>query len=90
MNNQFDEVLKARKAIVADLERRHKAGDKTVVLNHHPISEYDGDGPRNYVSGSGEIDCPICKSGKLRYSRATYNGHVHAACSNEQCVRWME
>lgn len=38
----------------------------------------------------GEIDCPVCKTGKLRYSQAGYNGHIHAACSTEDCVRWME
>lgn len=38
----------------------------------------------------GEIDCPVCKKGKLRYSIARYNGHIHAACTNQECVRWME
>jgi len=40
--------------------------------------------------GSGIIDCPVCGTGKLRYSRAACNGHIHAACSTETCVRWME
>ena len=76
----MQEITIARKAILEDLARRHKEGDKNVKLN----------GPRNYISGAGEIDCPACKAGKLRYSRAAYNGHVHAACSNGECVRWME
>ena len=80
----------ARTAILEDLNRRHKEGDKTVKMNGHSQSEYDDDGPSNYVSGAGEIDCPVCKSAKLRYSRAGYNGHVHAACMNGNCVRWME
>ena len=37
----------------------------------------------------GSIPCPCC-GGTLRYSVASYNGHVHAACSNTECVRWME
>lgn len=79
----------ARKAILDDLDRRYKAGDNTVKMNRHSQG-YDDDGPTNYVSGAGEIDCPVCKAAKLRYSRAGYNGHVHAACMNDKCVRWME
>ena len=40
--------------------------------------------------GRGEIKCPVCNTGILRFSRARINGHVHAACSMEDCVRWME
>ena len=40
---------------------------------------------------SGKIDCPACNGEKtLRFSRAGYNGHVHAACKTEGCVQWME
>ena len=39
--------------------------------------------------GYGEIDCPICK-GRLRYSVASVNGHLWGACSNPDCVRWMQ
>lgn len=38
--------------------------------------------------GAGEIPCPICKTGKLRFIRHE-NKHIHAACSNK-CVCWME
>lgn len=38
----------------------------------------------------GEIDCPICKTGKLRFSVSPSNGHVHAHCTTRQCVSWME
>lgn len=38
----------------------------------------------------GELKCPICKQGKLRYSIARSNKHVHAACTTATCVRWME
>lgn len=46
-----------------------------------------------YIEGksdSGDIPCPVCEKGTLRYSRAGYNGHIHAACTNADCVRWME
>lgn len=38
----------------------------------------------------GKIDCPVCQSGTLRFSVSGYNGHIHAACSTNDCVRWME
>lgn len=38
---------------------------------------------------AGVISCPCCAEGKVRYTRAN-NGHIHAACSTEECVRWME
>jgi hypothetical protein len=38
----------------------------------------------------GEIPCPVCTTGTLRYSRAMSNGHVHARCSTDGCVAWME
>lgn len=40
---------------------------------------------------SGYITCPVCEAASgLRFSRAGYNGHIHAACSTEGCVAWME
>ena len=40
-------------------------------------------------STSGELACPVCESGRLHFSVA-YNGHIHAQCTTETCVRWME
>jgi hypothetical protein len=70
----MDKILTARKAILAELKRR--------ALEHKPQD--------NYYSGAGEMPCPVCGTGKLRYSRSGYNGHVHARCSNDGCVAWME
>lgn len=39
---------------------------------------------------SGEIPCPCCDGGKLRFSRAGINGHIHAGCTTANCVQWME
>jgi hypothetical protein len=44
----------------------------------------------NYFCGSGQMSCPVCNTGTLRYSRDLSNGHVHARCSTEGCVAWME
>jgi ssDNA-binding Zn-finger/Zn-ribbon topoisomerase 1 len=40
--------------------------------------------------GQSELNCPICKEGKIRYTVAVYNGHMHACCTTPNCVRWME
>jgi hypothetical protein len=40
---------------------------------------------------AGQIDCPICGGGKVNYSYAgSVNGHIHAQCTTENCVEWME
>lgn len=83
--------LIARRAILEELKRRYQSGDTEVSPNSKWSSPYsEGSTPSNYFTGAGEMDCPICKTGKLRYSRSSYNGHVHAACSSDGCVRWME
>jgi hypothetical protein len=40
--------------------------------------------------GTGEIACPICKRGKIRYNVASCNGHVAAACSTPKCLRFIQ
>jgi len=40
--------------------------------------------------GIGEIVCPVCATGVLRYSVAGYNGHIHGRCETTDCVAWME
>lgn len=40
---------------------------------------------------AGQIPCKICKDGTVSYSCAgAYNGHIHAKCSTENCVSWIE
>jgi hypothetical protein len=42
-------------------------------------------------AASGRIDCPVCKAEKsLGFIRAGVNGHIHAACKTDGCVRWAE
>jgi hypothetical protein len=89
----MENIGTARDAILDDLKARFKTGDKNVKPSPNKFqTEYD-DEPReqkNYFSGAGTMPCPVCKTGTLRYSRSSYNGHVHAACTTESCVRWME
>lgn len=40
---------------------------------------------------AGTLPCPCCEGGTLAYRYAgAYNGHIHARCSTEGCVAWME
>ena len=40
--------------------------------------------------GVSLLPCPSGCGGELRYSVASYNGHMHAKCSTKGCVSWME
>jgi len=37
---------------------------------------------------AGTIPCPICNSGRMTY--IIMNEHVHAACSTDGCLTWVE
>jgi hypothetical protein len=39
--------------------------------------------------GMSEVKCPNCE-GTIRYSVASINGHMHAACTTKGCASWME
>ncbi len=87
---RFARIEIARKAILEDLKLRAKSGDVN-VKPLDPECEHRWHKPQdNYYSGAGEMDCPVCKTGKLRYARSPYNGHVHARCMTDGCVAWME
>lgn len=54
------------------------------------VAACGGPWKRGMPGKGGSIECPVCKAGKLSYSRAGYNGHIHAGCDTEGCVSWME
>jgi hypothetical protein len=66
-----------------------KATDR-MLLARTAIVAVVGKWTKGSGNASGTMTCPCCKAGTLRYSRAGYNGHIHAACSTSECVRWME
>jgi hypothetical protein len=39
---------------------------------------------------SGEFECPACPIGKVMWSRARSNGHVHAYCTTPGCFSVMQ
>lgn len=55
------------------------------------VSHLGGPWKRGMPTSRGVITCPICgKENSLHYSRAGYNGHIHAMCKTDGCVSWME
>jgi len=40
--------------------------------------------------GAGKLACPVCKTGELHYSVASYNGHMHGRCTTPNCCQWMQ
>lgn len=86
----MSDTIKARQAILQELKRRALANDPA-VKPLDPQSAHRWSQPQdNYYSGAGEMACPVCAAGFLRYSRSGYNGHIHAGCTTTGCVRWME
>lgn len=86
---QISGIATARHAILKELRRRFKDDRGFGITAPVDISRFCKPQP-NYFCGAGVMDCPVCGTGKLQYSRAAYNGHVHARCSTAGCVSWME
>ena len=84
----IDRINEARAAILDDLQKRLDAKDENVAIPVNTGRFYKPQ--KNFICGAGEIDCPVCKNGKLKYSRSGYSGHVHAHCTSGICVSWME
>jgi hypothetical protein len=64
--------------------------ERTVKAREAIVDDCGGPWKKGALSASGEIPCPVCGTGQLKYSRAGCNGHIHAACTTENCVAWME
>lgn len=67
-------------------EEEWESGFRKTMAARKAITDHIG-----YAKGvSGTIPCPVCTTGTLSYTRAASNGHIHARCSTEGCVAWME
>lgn len=79
-----EEMAAHEAAMMVRFENVGKAREKIVA-------DLGGPWKRGMCGVAGKTDCPVCGGSKsLSYSRAGYNGHIHAACSTDDCVRWME
>lgn len=82
--------------IMSQADAEKEADERIVIMNRgikgrqaaHADAKAKGMGKGH--GGYGEIPCPSCEGGKLRYSVASYNGHMHGKCSTAGCVAWME
>ncbi len=75
----------------AEYEAESKKRFENIVAARRAIVAHLG-GPwaKGAPGASGNIPCPVCKTGELRFSRAGYNGHIHAGCTTDGCVGWLE
>ncbi len=79
------EELAARDKMI---EQMFAAADKARTAI---VESLGGPWKQGAPGASGRIDCPVCGGKKsLRFSRASVNGHIHAGCTTEGCVQWME
>lgn len=79
-----------KEEIAAEEAEFKKLFERTVTARN-AIVEHLGPYTEDSKSASGAINCPVCGGDKsLRFRRAGLNGHIHAACTTEGCVRWME
>jgi hypothetical protein len=82
--------------IMSQSDAEKKADAKIARMNSFAIvlkaakEDAKQKGLRKGSGGYGELKCPICNGGTLRYSVAAYNGHMHVRCSTENCASWME
>ena len=59
-----------------------------IMLVRKAIREKHPEGDK-FIQDS--IPCPICKKGTVSFMISDhYNGHIHANCSDEECINWME
>jgi hypothetical protein len=45
---------------------------------------------KNKTSQSGELPCPVCKTGTIRWVRVAYNRHIRLGCSTPDCIMMMQ
>lgn len=77
-----------------EAERNIDAHERAIerFFSAHKAAKADAKvkGFRKGHAGAGELPCPVCDGGTLRYTVAAYNGHMHGRCSTANCVSWME
>lgn len=56
---------------------------------NHVFADAKTKGLKRGGGGASETKCPSC-AGIISYSVASVNGHIHASCSTQGCVRFMQ
>jgi hypothetical protein len=77
--------------IAADEAESRKHMEKIGKARTAIVAHLGGPWKKGMAGATGQIDCPACGNTKtLLFSRAGYNGHIHAKCGTPDCVAWME
>lgn len=67
-----------------------RMGRLVEVLSLIPGDANEKKDKQQHWGSSGSFECPACKAGTVRWSRAPNNGHIHAACSTPNCASIMQ
>jgi len=65
-------------------------GDNTLLAMRAAHADAKAKNLGKGKGGADSIPCPTGCGGTLHYRVASYNGHMHAQCSTNGCVSWME
>lgn len=82
--------------IMSQADAEKEADERIVTMNrgikarHAAKDDAKAKGLGKGHGGGGSVPCPSCEGGTLRYSVASYNGHMHGMCTTKGCVSWME
>lgn len=71
-----------------EAEERALAERMAPMIAAHEHAKMNGLGKGH--GGIGSVSCPRCKTGMVRYTVASCNGHMHGVCSTPFCCSWME
>jgi hypothetical protein len=84
-------VFPTAEELAAKEERHQIRFANTMKAREAIVIHLGGPWKRGKPGAQGKIDCPVCgEKGTLAFSRAGYNGHIHARCMTKDCVAWME
>ena len=75
---------------IAEHEEWARGRMRKLALGMEAVLPYREQARKTKRGVGGEIACPACENGMLRFSIAGSNGHCHAHCSTEGCLSWME
>ena len=76
--------------IAAEQAELKKHMEEVIKARDAIVEHLGGPWKKGMKGSAGAIPCPVCEKGDLRFARFGYNGHIHAACSTNGCVSWME
>ncbi len=83
-------VFPTAEELAAEEAELKKGMEEMMKVRAAIVAHLGGPWKKGMKGNAGSIDCPVCVKGCVNFSRAGYNGHIHAKCSTPECVAWME